>query len=313
MRRVAFFIALILIFSSLVSCGGGNDASDDRLTVITTIFPQYDFVRAIVGDRAEVSMLLAPKAESHTYEPSMADIKKVSEAELFIYTGNGIDEWAENMAESLKESDVLTLASARFVTDTVEADYSDHDHSDHYHDHEEHSADEHIWTSPVNAKKMLYGILEAIVELDPDNADFYRENAEKYASELDSVDELFKEVVAEGKRSEIIVADRFPFAYLTSEYGLEYTAALSGCSVGQEPSASVIAEMISKVSVDGISYVFIIENSDGKTAKLVSEATGCGILTLHSCHNVTAEQLADGVTYVDLMRQNAENLRLALN
>lgn len=312
MRRGAFFIALILIFSSLVSCGG-NDASDDRLTVITTIFPQYDFVRAIVGDRAEVSMLLAPKAESHTYEPSMADIKKVSEAELFIYTGNGIDEWAENMAESLKESDVLTLASARFVTDTVEADYSDHDHSDHYHDHEEHSADEHIWTSPVNAKKMLYGILEAIVELDPENADFYRENAEKYASELDSVDELFKEVVAEGKRSEIIVADRFPFAYLTSEYGLEYTAALSGCSVGQEPSASVIAEMISKVSVDGIGYVFIIENSDGKTAKLVSEATGCSILTLHSCHNVTAEQLADGVTYVDLMKQNAENLRLALN
>lgn len=312
MRRVAFFIALILIFSSLVSCGG-NDVSDDRLTVITTIFPQYDFVRAIVGDRAEVSMLLAPKAESHTYEPSMADIKKVSEAELFIYTGNGIDEWAENMAESLKESDVMTLASARFVTDTVEADHSDHDHSDHDHDHEEHSADEHIWTSPVNAKKMLYGILEAIVELDPENADFYRENAEKYASELDSVDELFKEVVAEGKRSEIIVADRFPFAYLTSEYGLEYTAALSGCSVGQEPSASVIAEMISKVSVDGIGYVFIIENSDGKTAKLVSEATGCGILTLHSCHNVTAEQLADGVTYVDLMRQNAKNLRLALN
>lgn len=313
MRRGAFFIALILILLSLVSCGDSDSASSDKLTIVTTIFPQYDFARAIVGDKAEVSMLLAPKSESHTYEPSMTDIKKVSEADLFIYTGNGIDEWAENMSESLKNSDVLTLASAQFVTETVEVDHDHDDHGDNDHDHEEHSADEHIWTSPVNAKKMLYGILETIVELDPENADFYRENAEKYASELESVDELFREVVSESKRSEIIVADRFPFAYLTNEYGLEYTAALSGCSVGQEPSASVIAEMISKISDDGIGYVFIIENSDGKTAKLVSEATGCGVLTLHSCHNVTAEQLADGVTYVDLMRQNAENLRLALN
>ncbi len=309
MRRLTFGIALVLIFMSLVSCGDVNNVSEDRLTVITTIFPQYDFARAIVGDKADVSMLLAPKAESHTYEPSMADIKKVSEADLFIYTGNGIDEWAVSMSESLKESDVVTLSSAQFVTETVEAD---HDHDEHE-DHDEHSADEHIWTSPVNAEKMLYGILEAIVELDPENEDFYRENAEKYASELGSVDELFREVVAESKRSEIIVADRFPFAYLTNEYGLEYTAALSGCSVGQEPSASVIAEMISKISDENIGYVFVIENSDEKTAKLVSEATGCGILTLHSCHNVTAEQLSDGVTYVDLMRQNAENLRLALN
>ncbi len=310
MRYTAVFLAFVMVLLSFAACSDANSnvTDDDKLTIITTIFPQYDFARAITGERADVSMLLAPESESHTYEPSMSDIKKVSEADLFIYTGNGIDEWAEKMSESLKDADVYLLASAQFVTETVEAD---HDHDDH--DHDEHSEDEHIWTSPVNAEKMLCGILEAIVELDPENEDFYRANAKAYIAELDAVDALFREVVSESERNEIIVADRFPFAYLTNEYGMTYTAALSGCSVGQEPSASVISEMTTKVTEDGIKYVFIIENSDGKTAKLISEATGCGILTLHSCHNVTADELRDGVTYVDLMRQNAENLRLALN
>lgn len=306
MRRTAFILSVLMLVFSFSACADTSDGTD-KLTVITTIFPQYDFARAIVGDKAEVSMLLAPESESHTYEPSMADIKAVSEADLFIYTGNGIDEWAEDMAESLKSTDTVFVASAEFVSDTEEI----------AHGHEEHDhscpVDEHVWTSPVNAKKMLYGILDAIIAADPENADCYRANADAYASELDSVDATLRSVVSEASHNEIVVADRFPFVCLAHEYGLDYTAALSGCSVGQESSASVIADMIEKVSEEGIGYVFIIENSDGKTAKLISEATGCGVLTLHSCHNVSKEELEDGVTYAELMRRNAENLRLALN
>lgn len=305
MKRTAFLLAFILCVLPLVSCQ--QPEPSDELTIITTIFPQYDFARAIVGERAEVKMLLAPESESHTYEPSMTDIAAVSQADLFIYTGNGIDTWAEDMTKSLKDADTVFLASAQFALHELE---HGHDHIDH-----DHSCpvDEHVWTSPVNAKSMLYGILEAIVSIDPENEDYYRANADAYASELDLLDALFQDVADGAKRREIVVADRFPFAYLLNEYGIEYTAALSGCSVGQEPSASVIAEMIAKVSEDGVPYVFVIENSDGKTAKLISEATGCGILTLHSCHNVTERELIDGVTYVDLMKQNAENLRFALN
>ncbi len=305
MKRTAFLLAFILCVLPLVSCQ--QPEPSDELTIITTIFPQYDFARAIVGERAEVKMLLAPESESHTYEPSMTDIAAVSQADLFIYTGNGIDTWAEDMTKSLKDADTVFLASAQFALHELE---HGHDHIDH-----DHSCpvDEHVWTSPVNAKSMLYGILEAIVSIDPANEDYYRANADAYASELDLLDALFQDVADGAKRREIVVADRFPFAYLLNEYGIEYTAALSGCSVGQEPSASVIAEMIAKVSEDGVPYVFVIENSDGKTAKLISEATGCGILTLHSCHNVTERELIDGVTYVDLMKQNAENLRFALN
>lgn len=305
MKRTAFLLAFILCVLPLVSCQ--QPEPSDELTIITTIFPQYDFARAIVGERAEVKMLLAPESESHTYEPSMTDIAAVSQADLFIYTGNGIDTWAEDMTKSLKDADTVFLASAQFALHELE---HGHDHIDH-----DHSCpvDEHVWTSPVNAKSMLYGILEAIVSIDPENEDYYRANADAYASELDLLDALFQDVADGAKRREIVVADRFPFAYLLNEYGIEYTAALSGCSVGQEPSASVIAEMIAKVSEDGVPYVFVIENSDGKTAKLISEATGCGIMTLHSCHNVTERELIDGVTYVDLMKQNAENLRFALN
>ena len=305
MKRTAFLLAFILCVLPLVSCQ--QPEPSDELTIITTIFPQYDFARAIVGERAEVKMLLAPESESHTYEPSMTDIAAVSQADLFIYTGNGIDTWAEDMTKSLKDADTVFLASAQFALHELE---HGHDHIDH-----DHSCpvDEHVWTSPVNAKSMLYGILEAIVSIDPENEDYYRANADAYASEHDLLDALFQDVADGAKRREIVVADRFPFAYLLNEYGIEYTAALSGCSVGQEPSASVIAEMIAKVSEDGVPYVFVIENSDGKTAKLISEATGCGILTLHSCHNVTERELIDGVTYVDLMKQNAENLRFALN
>lgn len=310
MRRAALIMAFLLCLIPLASCADEPDQEPngaDKLTVIATIFPQYDLARAIVGDKAEVTMLLAPESESHTYSPSMADIASVSEADLFIYTGNGIDPWAEDMKESLDGADTVFLASAQFAEHKTE---DGHDHTEHSHIC---PVDEHVWTSPVNAKKMLYGILEEIVKLDPENEDFYRANANAYASELDALDAMFRSVTAEAKRSEIIVADRFPFLYLTHEYGLDYTAALSGCSVGQEPSASVIADMISKVTEDGVPYVFIIENSDGKTAKLIAEATGCGILTLHSCHNVTEKELSDGVTYVDLMKRNAENLLLALN
>ncbi len=317
-KAIAMILAALMLaaaLQALTSCADGED-DGGKLTVVATIFPQYDFVRAIGGDKVNVTMLLAPAAESHTYEPTLADMALIDKADLFIYTGGGIDTWAEGIIASLGESDVKGYPISGAVSLICADGEGDHDHGhDHNHSHghgDVCAADEHVWTSPKNAMLIFDGILEIMIELDPENTDTFRRNAEAYRAELSALDRELTELTAESAKKEIVVADRFPFLYLTEHYGLEYHAALSGCSVGQEPTAAKIAELCGTVAGHGIGYVFVIEGSHGGAARVVSEATGCGILTLHSCHNVSAEEMRNGATYLSLMKQNIENLRLAL-
>ncbi len=310
MKKAISILILTAVLLAIVSCGDGAE-DDGKLTVVATIFPQYDFVRAIGGDKVNVKMLLSPAAESHTYEPTLADMALISEADLFIYTGGGVDTWAEDIVSSLDKTGLNSYAVSSAVS-PICAEEGGHDH-DHGHGHNDVCAvDEHVWTSPRNAILIFDGILELMVELDPENADTYRQRAEAYRAELSSLDEELTKLTQESAKKEIVVADRFPFLYLTEHYGLSYHAALSGCSVSQEPTAAKIGELCDIVIEKGVKYVFIIENSDGAAARAISEATGCGVLTLHSCHNVSADEFSSGVTYVSLMRVNLENLRLAL-
>lgn len=300
----------VLMLWGFTSCGSTPE-NDGRLNVVATIFPQYDFVRAIGGDKVNVKMLLSPASESHTYEPTLADIALISEADLFIYTGGGIDTWAEDIVHSLEGVDVKSYAISSAVSLSC-ADEAE-DHSRHGHDHGDACAvDEHVWTSPKNAIAIFDAILLLMIELDPENADEYRQNADEYQRELSALDGEFEKLTANSAKKEVVFADRFPFLYLTESYGLEYHAALSGCSVGQEPTAEKIGELCDIVIENGIEYVFVIEDSDGAAARVISEATGCEVLTLHSCHNVSAEEFNSGVTYLSLMRTNLQNLRLAL-
>lgn len=318
MKRVYIFIlSVLLLLPASVSCAERREDDPDKINVVATIFPQYDFVRAIAGDEAELQMLLSPESESHTYTPTLADIAMIGEADLFIYTGGGIDTWAEDIVASLGDADVKAVAISDAVTFMCH-DESDHEHGhDHGHDHDHGDEaciyDEHVWTSPKNAVDIFDHILDAMCEADPKNAEYYRERAASYRSELTALDTELRELTSTAARREVIFADRFPFLYLTEEYGLDYHAALSGCSVGQEPTAGVIAELTEIVMTEQFGYVFVIENSSGVVAELISEVTGCGVLTLHSCHTVSDEDYAYGVTYVTLMKQNIENLRLALN
>ncbi len=298
-KRAFAFIALLCAFVFLISsCDNAQNKTedvDDGLTIVATIFPQYDFARAIVGDLGTVTMMMSPESESHTYEPSLRDIADVEEADIFIYTGSGIDTWAEDIA-ALFGDEIISVSTADAVTLIMDDD------GDEY--------DEHIWTSPKNAKSILSLILEAIVKADPDNAETYRQRAAEYEEQLDALDEELQAVSEELSDKTVVIADRFPFKYLFDEYEINYIAALDGCSSDSEPSPSVIAEMITTVSDGNIPYIYIVEFSEGKTASLISEATGCNVLTLHSCHNVSNEDFDAGVTYIDIMRQNVENLRL---
>lgn len=177
---------------------------------------------------------------------------------------------------------------------------------------EEHQYDPHIWTDPVLAKKMVTNIEEALCKADPVNADYYRGNADRYRSELDSLDAEFKAIVSNGKRNEIIFGSRFALYYFAKRYDLNYIAAFDSCSAETEPSAKTVAGLMKKIKEDHIPVIYYAELEEPKVARSISEETGAKMLLLHSCHNVTKQEMEEGATYLSLMKQNAENLKEGL-
>ena len=308
--------------------------SSDKISIITTIFAPYDFTREIVGDNAEVTMLLPPGSESHSYEPSPRDIIKIQDCDVFIHVGGPSDSWLTEILESIDTSNtkIITLMDCVEVVeeelvDGMEHGHDDHVHSDDTHDEGEHGddddsdvhddeareLDEHVWTSPKNAKLIVSNISKILCELDSDNAATYQKNTTAYLEQLTELDNIFHEVVDTGVRNTIIFGDRFPFRYLADAYGLEYFAAFPGCSTETEPSAATISFLIDTITAEDIPVVFHAELSNMKMANTISEATGAKVLLMHSCHNVTKNELQEGVSYIELMKQNAHNLKEALD
>lgn len=493
MKRILMLSSMIVFFIFLAACGISQnpaDTSRGSVKIVTTIFPPYDFAREIAQDKAEITLLLKPGAESHSFEPTPQDIKAIENADLFIYTGSENDVWAEDLLTSLGEkapqtmrlidcvptvteevvegmeheheedhhdgvfedADVTdrTLAdwqgdwqsvypylldgtldpvfahkaaekqdkteaeykayyTAGYQTDvariTIDGDtiaffkngniatakytyagfriltyesgkkgvryqfqsvnpsgeapryiqFSDHeigpvDHAEHFHifmgndgfdnlseemenwptyydsaltgdeileemlshDHTE-EIDEHVWTSPSNAIQIAEKIAEKLMEIDTENALFYSQNAMIYTDKLKELDAKFRDMAANSKRKTILFGDRFPFRYLADTYGLSYYAAFTGCSTETEASAATVAFLIDQVQKEGLPVVFTIELSNGKIADAICDATKAEKRTLHSCHNLSAEEMENGATYLSLMEQNLEVLKEALN
>lgn len=344
-RRVRDFLLAgsLILGMMLTGCGisgqqteqnGGkeqNTEENKKISVVATIFPQYDFVRQIAGDNVELKMLLKPGEETHSYEPTPQDIIAIQNSDLFIYVGGENDAWVEDILESMPDNGRKTLKLVDCV-DTVEEEHVEgmkeergHDHDDHDEDeadHEEHGQeeihsvheiDEHVWTSPLNAIKIVEQIKEELCEIDPENASDYEENAEAYVEQLKELDQEFQDVVDHSKRKLMIFGDRFPFRYFAEAYGLDYYAAFSGCASDTEPSAATMAFLINKVRDENIKTVLKMELSNENIAKAIAEATNADVKEFYSCHNLTAEQFADGETYLSLMEKNVETLREVLN
>ena len=348
-RRVRDFLLAgsLILGMMLTGCGmsgqqteqnGGkeqNKVGNEKISVVATIFPQYDFVRQIAGDDVELKMLLKPGEETHSYEPTPQDIIAIQNSDLFIYVGGENDAWVEDILESMPDNGRKTLKLVDCV-DTVEEEHvegmkeergHDHDEDDAEHeedeaDHEEHGQedthsvheiDEHVWTSPLNAIKIVEQIKEELCEIDPENASDYEENAEAYVAQLNELDREFQDVVDHSKRKLMIFGDRFPFRYFAEAYGLDYYAAFSGCASDTEPSAATMAFLINKVRDENIKTVLKMELSNENIAKAIAEATNADVKEFYSCHNLTAEQFADGETYLSLMEKNVETLREVLN
>ena len=315
----------ILILILLTGCGApaAREEESGRLQVITTIFPQYDFVRQIAGGQADVRMLLKPGEEIHSYEPTPQDIRDIQNCDLFICVGGENDVWVEEILEAMGEEAPETLRLMDMVEvyseETVEGMQEEkgaHENEDEGHDHEEdhdhEEADEHVWTSPVNAAVITARIAEAMEEKDPANAALYRENAEAYIGELKRLDDSFRRLTESAVRRTLVFGDRFPLRYFAEEYGLDYYAAFPGCSADCEPSAATMAFLIKKVRQEQIPVVFCIEFSNGNIARAICETTGAVPMTFYSCHNVTADQMQAGVTYIDMMEDNLAVLEKAL-
>lgn len=315
-KKLIVCLTLISIMAlGFIGCSSkeNKDAKDEKINIVATLFPQYDFTRQIVGDRANVTLLLPSGVESHSFEPTSSDIIKINKSDLFIYTGKYMEAWAENIVKGITNEKVKVLDVSNGINLDKEEEHEHEEEHEEKHEEHHHEYDPHIWTSPVNAKKMVDNILESVCSIDPKNADYYRENANKYKLELDALNNDFKKVTSEGKRKEIIFGGRFALHYFVKEYGLKYEAAFDSCSTETEPSAGTISHIIKEIKEDKIPVIYYEELSDPKTARAISEETGAKMLLFHSCHNVSKEELENGATYLSLMKQNLENLKKGLN
>jgi zinc transport system substrate-binding protein len=320
MKRIIWaFIGLIAI-AALPGCTNSNKTAGkaDKLNIVATTFPCYDFARAVAGDRAEITLLLRPGSEIPSFDPSPGDIIKIQTAALFIYVGGESDVWVEKTLESSDLSKLKVVRLIDFITPYEEEVIEGMTEEDEGHDHEaegeedEGEYDEHIWTSPANAIALTSALAEIIAALDPKNADLYAANAAKYIEEIKGVQAEIAEVVKNAKRKKFLVADRFPFRYLAEEYSLDYAAAFPGCSAEMDASAATVAFLINTVKNEKLPYIYYIELSNKRIADTIKNETGVKTLELHSVQNVSADEFKRGETYVSIMKRNAQNLKLGL-
>lgn len=318
MKRTLAVLSLFCLLFSFCSCSSPAVFDSSKLQIVTTNFPSYDFARQMAGDRAEVTMLLAPGEESHSFEPTPQDVIRLTKADLFILGGGESDQWALKLLESaeLDESKTLMMMDCvEAVPEEITEGMQHHDeHEDENQDHSRfYEYDEHVWTSPANAAAICTAIAERLSATDKDNAHEYMKHLDSYLNELSALDILFTDIVSNSARKTIIFADRFPFRYFADQYGLTYYAAFPGCSSEAEPDAATMKFLIDKVTEESIPSVFYTELSNRKIADAVCEATGAKQLLFHSCHTVAKDEFERGETYVSLMKQNAVALKEALS
>ena len=311
-KIISVILCMAAVLAVCCSCGKTETKKDDgKLNVVTTIFPPYDFAKNAGGEYVNVSMLLKPGMESHSYDPTPQDIIKIQECDLFIYTGGESDEWVKDILESSDKKPKQVLAMMDIVDtveeETVEGMEKEEDDGD------EIEYDEHVWTSPKNAINITASITNALCQLDENHQASFNKNMMAYRRELLQLDNSFREVADNAKRKTIVFGDRFPFRYLADEYDLKYYAAFPGCSAETEPSPSTVSFLIDKVREEKIPVVFSIEFSNGKVADTICESTGAKKLTLHSCHNVTQDEFDSGISYLSLMQKNVQALKEALD
>ncbi len=311
-KIIVLLLGALMVLSVLSGCDKKND-NDNKLRVVTTTFPIYDWVKEILKDEdVDVSLLQDNGVDLHSYEPTVDDIAKINNADVFMYVGGESDGWVESMLESNKNVRVVNLLEVLGDSVKLEEELEGVEH-DHEHDHEdEEEYDEHVWLSLRNAKKCVEAIKDVLCELDPSNADRYEKNAEEYIEKLELLDQKYMEVVSNSKNNTLVFGDRFPFRYLVDDYNLNYYAAFVGCSTESEASFNTITFLAKKLDELGLTSILTIEGNNHKIAETIiknTENKNQEILTLNSMQG----SIFEGDTYLSIMENNLEVLKKALN
>ncbi|MBR5515082.1 MAG: zinc ABC transporter substrate-binding protein [Clostridia bacterium] len=322
-KTLALMCALFLVISALSSCSGEKIAKDKK--IVCTMFPQYDWVMEILGEKAEewdVSILMQTGTDLHSFEPTAEDIIIIDQSDLFIHVGGESDGWVDDVLSQV-EYDKTVINMLEVLGD--EAILSEHEHEhEHEHDHEDEAAegeehehnDEHVWLSLHNAELLCDVICDSVCAIDKDNADFYRSNYQNYANKIDELDHEYHETVENSKHTKLLFADRFPFVYMCENYGIEYYAAFSGCSTESRADSETINGLITKLDEWELGCVCVLEGSDQEIAKTVisgSHNKDRDIIVFNSLQSVTVVDIEKGADYLELMQYNLDALNQALN
>jgi len=306
------YIVVIAMLVCLIGCVPSQSIKQEgRLSIVTTVFPAYDFAAQICGGvDADIKMLLPLGSESHTYEPTPQDIMTIQNCDLLICVGGESEAWLDTILAAL-DTPVRIFRMLDCVS--VEASEEERSHDDHdNHTHGDHDHDEHIWTSPLNAAAIVTAIGGELCGVAPANAAIFSANAAEYAYDIMELDSEFRELFDTVQNKTLVFGDRFPFKHFADEYGLTCYAAYPGCAGESEPGAAAIAFLIDTVIAENIGTVYYIEFSNHLVADGIAEASGADTALLHSCHNVSAQDMQSGITYISLMRRNLDTLRATM-
>ena len=293
-----------------------QSAADEKIRIVTTIFPEYDWVREILGDKAdsaEITMLLDNGVDLHSYQPTADDLIKLSDCDLFVYVGGESDGWVDDALKSAANRDRKVINLLEVLGDSVKEEETVEGMQEEEEDQEEKEYDEHVWLSLKNAKTLVGAISAALQELDPDNKDTYAANADAYGQKLSALDAEYQKAVSAGTYKTLLFGDRFPFRYLVDDYGLSYYAAFAGCSAESEASFETISFLAGKVDEGKLPCVLTIEGKNHKIAETIVQNTAGKnqkILTMDSMQSTTSQDVA--TTYLSLMAKNLDVLKEAL-
>lgn len=367
-KYISMILVVALVVAAFTGCGkasestvgstlestpvGQDETEDGKISVVTTIFPEYDWVKEIAGDNenVDITLLLDNGVDLHNFQPTADDIVKISTCDLFIYVGGESDEWVEDalaeavnkdmkvinlldvLGESVKEEELVEGMQGEEEGHDHEEAQDEKEHDDERDDEEEHDDekaqdedtheeeegpeyDEHVWLSLKNAKVLCEKIADEMSAIDKEHADKYKENVTAYNQKLTQLDEEYKTAVSEAKQKTILFGDRFPFRYLADDYGLDYYAAFVGCSAESEASFETITFLAGKVDELGLSAIMQIESADGLIAETIKNNTkdqNQTILTMDSMQATTLEDIENGASYYSAMENNLNVLKEAL-
>lgn len=312
---ICYILLILCVICAIKIFSSEDESNTDKIQVIATLFPNYDFVKQVGGDKVQVTLLLNSGVDTHTYEPSVKDMKNISDSDLFVYTGTASEPWANEIVNSLENSDcriidtsegIELIESEEFAEEYNDLNLSSHEHSED--ELEEYEYDGHIWLNPQNAIKMIDTICEALCEYDAQNADYYKENAENYKNKIQKLDSDIEEAMNSLDSDVLVFGGEFAYSYFISRYDLKYVSVYTSCGEEAEPSVQDVRNVIDFINENNIRKVFYEELSEGTVAKMISEETDADPIIFYSLHNVSTEEIEAGENYVTLMRKNLENI-----